>query len=282
METLFTMPYSRFGGKVPTGITIPLNFIVNTNQYISDEVILQGKDNSKAMKVAELIGRSATINKNFVDGPVCVAVLQKYFEKQEKVINDTTFEELLNLSQSDYDKEKYLESLSSLTKSGFAILAYICLFSQQNKEFISNSVACHLFGPLLANCNEDSSKYLLPLIADANDLFSEYSLSSLACTDDDIASNIVPVYDEDYVKRMRKRISRRKKNTVLPIASCETAIELNLKRPEGRPQEFAQFDHDYEYEDGEQDDQTEEANVNYKYVEDDEYEYDYEYDIIGN
>ena len=281
METLFTIPYSRFGGKVPTAVTIPLNFIVSTNQYISDEVINQGKDNSKSMKVADLIGKAAPINKNFVDGPVCVAVLQKYFEKQEKIINDSVYEELLNLSQSDFNKNNYIQSLSSLSKAGFAILAYICLFCSKNKSFISNTVASHLFGPILANCNEETSKYLTPMIVDADDLFSEYSLNSLACTDDDIASNIQPVYDEEYVQRTRKRLSRRKKNTVLPIASCEAAIELNLQRPLERPQEFAQFDHDYEYGEGEADEATEEVNMNYKYVEDEEYEYDYEYDIIG-
>ena len=284
MESLFSVPFTYFNSKAPAPLTSILQLLAKSKDPVSETDISeqQEEDEEKISKIIEVIGKGEQPNNATQYTPsMLIKVLKKYFEKQEKIVDDSILEQIFNLSQNDYDKTQYQQSLSSIPRYSMPILAYVCIFNHQNKNILSEESGAQIFGPLLAKCDESNIKYLIPLIQNAEDLFSDFSLDGLTCNEDDIANAFKPAYNEEYVQRMRKRVARRKKDTLLSIASCESALVSGLKRPEGRPQEFANIDHDYEYGDGELDDETEEVNMNYKYQEADEYEYDYEYEIEG-
>jgi hypothetical protein len=283
MDSIFTLPFSAFGNKVPFPITVLFQFMRHNKQEITESELtqLQDDDETKVAKVIESLSKGIKPSKKMmVSQGVIGAVIKEYFEKkEEKVIDDQTLEKLIAAAKEEYRKEAFQEALTSLSPTNLAILAYICIFARANKKIISGTVASNFFTPILSN-GKETDEFMVTLIQHSDEIFEEIDKKNLKCTQDDLACIIQPVYDEEYVNIMRKRIAKRN-NSRIPGASCDVAVQQELVRPRGRPQEFESIDHDYEYGEGKEDDEDEEGTLDYKYIEvnGSDYEYEYEYEI---
>ena len=283
MESFFNLPFSRYNNKVPFPITALLEQIHDSKQEITEMGINQqtGSEDFKVAKAIESLSKGVKPSKQIIENQGTIgAVFKEYFEKkEEKVINDETLEKLISAAQDDFNKESFVNALSSLPKANYNILAYLCLFLKANKSKITGIVASHFFTPLLSN-GKKTDKFMSPLIQHSSEIFEGVNMENLICTEEDLALALKPAYNADYVKKIKRRIAKRK-NSCIPGASCDLAVAQGLVRPHGRPQEFQNIDHDYEYGEGKEDDEVEEGKLGYKYVEVDgsDYEYEYEYEI---